>query len=487
MGMGETRTLAGFAADLRFDALPPRVVEKARLTLLDYLGTSLLSAQEQPARILTGVVRDFGGAAEAGVIGADLRTSAPWAALVNGALGHMCELDDTHRGTMAHVGDCVWAAALAVGQHVGACGPDIATAAAAGYEVAIRVGEAVMPTHYRRGWHPSGTVTTFGAAAAAGKLLRLDAGRMASALGIAGTQAAGFFAHLAERAMTKDFNPGRAAMNGVLAARLAASGFTGPTDALESPRGFGALYAAEWRPDAALGGADESRPALSVLAAGRSDRFAILEVAHKPYTACRHIHAAIDATLALLGEHGLRAEDVRGATARIFRTGAVLVDDPAPWDGAKGLQGTRFSAQFNLAVVLREGRRGLDALFDHDEVARRVADPAVRAEMRKVTVVADEELDAGFPRSWATVVAIETVRGDRYVRRVDLPLGEPEIPMSPDDLERKFRRVTGLAGLPADAQERAARLVRGLIELPRVDDLIALLQGVSGAPRARTA
>jgi 2-methylcitrate dehydratase PrpD len=478
MGRGETQALSRFATDLKFDTLPKSVREKARLTLLDYLGTSLLAAQERPACILREVVRELGGTPEASVIGDKLRTNAPWAALINGALGHMCELDDTHRGSDCHPGECVWAAVLAAGEQVGTSGRDAVTAAVAGYEVAIRIGEAVMPSHTDRGWHASGTITTFGAAVAAGKLLGLDAAGMASALGIAATQTAGSLAYIGDRAMTKDFNPGRAAMNGVLAARLAARGFTGPIAALEHAYGFGALYASDWHPEVVFGSSN-GRPPLESLVTGDGGRFAILEVAHKPYTACRSSHSAIEATLGICEENGLQASDVRRVIARIYRAGADYVNDPTPWEGSKGLQGARFSTQFNLAVVLRERRAGLDALLDSEEVRRRLDDPTLRAEMSKVEVIPDEELNADWPRSFPTIVELETVGGARFIRRVDFPTGEPEAPISASDLERKFRRVTGLARLTDGAQTQAIRFIQGLDNLSGLTDLIQIFTSTS--------
>jgi 2-methylcitrate dehydratase PrpD len=318
-----------------------------------------------------------------------------------------------------------------------------------------------MPDHYRRGWHTSGTLMSFGAAATASRLLGLDATQTAWALGTAAAQASGNFAHLSERAMTKDFNCGHAAKSGVIAALLAREGFTGPTDALENPRGFIALYAGS------------GQPALLVDGLGKSWR--ITEVAHKPYSACRHIHASIDALLAMRDQAGFAADDVERVVARIFRTGALFVDDPAPWEPGKGLQGARFSAQFNLAVTLQDGLEGLWNLLDSSRTLAYLASSDIRRRMQAISVVPDVELDRNFPDQWASSVEVVLKDGHRYTRRVDYPLGEPENPLAPAMLADKFRRLSALAGWWESRTEEAIRVVHELDTAARLDRLLELL------------
>lgn len=456
-----TRALAAFAATLIPQQVPPEVIDKAKALLLDYVGHTVAAAGEDPAQRLMRFVAAMGGAPQARIIGSTLRVPAPWAALVNGAMGHMAELDDTHRGTMSHPGDTMWAAALAVGESVGASGLDTLVAAIAGYEVALRIGQAVMPDHYRRGWHTSGTLMVFGAAATAARLLGLDATQTAWALGTAGAQASGNFAHLPERAMTKDFNCGHAAKSGVIAALLAREGFTGPTNVLESPRGFMALY----------GG--QTQPALLTEGLGQSWR--ILEVAHKPYSACRHIHAAIDALLALRAQAGFGAAEVESVVARIFRTGAWFVDDPVPWEGDKGLQGARFSTQFNLAVALQDGPAGIASLLDSRCANAYLASDELRRLMKRVSVVHDAELDRSFPDQWSSIAEVTLKDGRRLSQRVDYPLGEPENPVSDAMLDDKFSRLTALVGWPAERAGKAISAVRRIDREARLDGLLQQL------------
>nr|MBA3417033.1 MmgE/PrpD family protein [Chloroflexia bacterium] len=231
-----SRTLARFVAEARWADLPPATVAATELATLDWFGSVLAGAHEPPARIAREVALGFGRSDEATVFPAG-RASAAAAALANGVAGHVLELDDIHKGSTVHGAAPILPAALAVAEREGASGQAFLLAVALGYEAALRVGEAVNPSHYRF-FHPTGTAATFGAAAAAGSLLGLDADRMLDAFGTAGTTAAGLWEFNADGAMSKHLHPGKAAFNGVLAADLARLGFTGASRILEGERGF---------------------------------------------------------------------------------------------------------------------------------------------------------------------------------------------------------------------------------------------------------
>jgi len=422
-----TESISKYCSQLNIDKIPAEVIEKAKICLLDYFGYVLFAEGEEPANILVKTIENFGGNKESTIIGYPKKGSAPWVALVNGAMGHMAELDDTHRRTSSHPGDSVIAAIIAVAEKIDSNGRNILEAMITGYEGGLRIGESVMPSHYHKGWHPGGTINTFGASIAVGKLYDFTAEQMQHCIGTAGAQVSGNFAHLPERAMTKDFNTGRAAMSGVLAAELTKNGFTGPTDFIENKNGFCALYA------------DISNP--SAVLEGLYEQFKILEVAHKPYMSCRHAHGSMEGTLEILEQNNLKHNQVKQITARIFKTGARLVDDPKPFD--KGLQGARFSAQFLLALILKEGRSALNNLFDSKWVEERLIDDIeIKQLMNKVKIIQDEDLDKFFPLKCVSLVEIETMWGAKFVEKVDYPLGEPEKPLDFDKIREKFIFLT---------------------------------------------
>ena len=366
---GQTRKLATFLHALTYSDLGTAEVGTAKRLLLDYVGYATASAGERPSEILRALAGELGGRSEATVIGSRLRTNCLWASLINGCMGHMTELDDTHLGTSSHLGDGVFPAALAMGERCRADGKTVLAAVVAGYECGLRAGYSVMRGHYDKGWHPSGTLNAFAAAATAGKILGLDREAFLHALGLAGTQAAGNFAHLAIRGMAKDLNPGKGAFNGVLSALLAKEGFTGSLDIFENPKGFIRLYS------------DSPHPERLVRRLG--EPFLIGEVAQKIYPGCYHAHSAREATLKLVGRHCLEPDHIRLITVRIFATGASLVDDPVPWKGGKGLHGPRFSAQFQVALAACEGEEGLWSSYDERFLIDKLAGRKIRRMMCK--------------------------------------------------------------------------------------------------------
>src|ERR1700758_1924034 len=227
----ETETLAAYVADLKFDDIPPQVLERAKVLTLDFLGSAIRArreAESTPSLVKMLEALKLDGNGEATVFGDDKTWTPAVAALLNGALGHSLDFDDTHADSSLHASAPVVPAAFAVGEIVGASGKDVLTAIVAGYEVCCRLGNAVDPTsHYARGFHPTATAGTFGAAAAAGKLCGLTTTQLVSAVVGAGSQAAGSLQFLVNGAWNKRFQVGAAAMNGVVAATLARENFRG--------------------------------------------------------------------------------------------------------------------------------------------------------------------------------------------------------------------------------------------------------------------
>jgi len=452
---GYTRKLATFLHALKYSDLGSAEVSTAKRLLLDFVGYSAASARERPSEILRDLAAELGGRREATVIGSRHKTNCLWASLINGCMGHMAELDDTHLGTSSHIGDGVFPAALAIGEKCRVDGKTVLAAVVAGYECGLRAGYSVMRDHYDKGWHPSGTLNPFAAATTAGKILRLEGEAFMHALGLAGTQAAGNFAHLGIRGMAKDLNPGKGAFNGVLSALLAKEGFTGSLDIFENSRGFIRLYS------------DSPHPERLIRRLGAP--YLIGEVAQKIYPGCYHAHSAREATLKLVGRHCLKPDHIRLITARIFATGAGLVDDPQPWKGGKGLHGPRFSAQFQLALAVCEGEEGLWSSYDEHFVLEKLNDRRVRRMMRKIRVIHDRDLDGLWPKATPAVVEIETASGERFSKRILLPKGEPQNPLTQQETERKFDLCTARVF----SQRRRAAIISGIRKFEEFEDVSA--------------
>jgi 2-methylcitrate dehydratase PrpD len=459
--MTQTQELIDWACHLEWKDIPVQTHAKAKQCLLDFLSCCLAAREGESARLLLKVLKKFGAAEQSSVIGNRAKLSIEQAAMVNGALSHIWEIDETHRATMSHPGDSVIAAVLAMGEFLGKDGTSILTAMIAGYEVALRICNAVCPSHLDKGWHPSGTTNTFGAAVAAGKLLGLNPTQMAWAVGISVTQAAGTFCHIPERAMTKDLNTGKSTANGVLAAMLAAEGFTGSPTAIENEKGFIHTHADS---------AD-----LNLLNQGLGASFKIDEIAFKPYSCCRHCHAAIDGILSLRNAHHLESDKISAILANLYPMAVYLVDDPEPFD--KGFFGSRYSLQFNLALALVAGEEGMNrALFDQEYIQAMLMDPRIKAVMQKISVKNDSELARAWPQKWPIKIKVTLTSGQIFEKLIEYPLGEPENPMQKSQLVEKFKRAGAgyltVAGMAA---------VQDLIEdFEKVEDVGSLMKLVSG-------
>ena len=451
-----SRRLAETLAATRYADLPPAVVAEAQRAVLDWLGSALAGALEPPARMAQQVVAGFGMSDEATVLSAG-RASAPGAALANGVASHILELDDVHKGSTLHAATPIIPAALAVAERERADGPAFLLAVALGYEAALRVGEAVNPSHYRY-WHPTGTAATFGAAAAAGALLGLNAARMLDALGSAGTQAAGLWEFNADGAMSKALHPGKAALNGVLAADLARLGFTGATRILEGERGFFRATATD---------ADPTR-----ITEGLGRQWKITENCYKLYSCCGHTHTAIDTALDLRAELGWTGGEAVDRVAAIevqtYGPGYAIVSETNPRTPYQA----KFSLAYVVAAALLEGWVGLDQFSADRFGPDGVRQPQLAALLRRTRVTVSPDLTARYPAAWPARLSLRLADGRTVGGGADYPRGNPENPVSTPALADKFRALV-TPRLGADTAERALALVH---RVPETRDMRAALR-----------
>ena len=421
--MHESRTIAEVLSATRWRDLPSAVVDDAQRSVLDWLGSALAGSVELPARMAQQVVRGLGVSDEATVFSSS-RSSAAGAALANGVASHILELDDVHKGSTLHPAAPVIPAALAVAEREHASGKDFLLAVVLGYEAALRIGEAVNPTHYRF-FHPTGTAATFGAAVAAGSLLRLNANQMLDALGSAGTQAAGLWEFNADGAMSKALHPGKAAFNGVLAADLAKAGFSGATRILEGERGFLRAFA-------------ESHDASRI-----TDRLAshwkISENCYKMHSCCGHTHTAIDVALEMRPR---TAPGIRAIHIHTYGPGFEIVKEMNPRTPYQA----KFSLAYCVAAALVKGRVGLEQFAEVDA-------PEIGALLARTVVTVESDLTAKYPAAWPVRLEIVLENGETLRGQADFPRGNPENAVSRLALEDKF---TALVGSPKAEKGLAA-------------------------------
>jgi len=418
-----TRALAERAIALRYDELPAPVRELAGQCILDYLGVALAAAQDPLVQILLDEMVEAGGSPQSSIIGHSARLPMLSAALVNGSAAHALDYDDVNMAMPGHPSVAILPGLLALAELKGSSGREVVTAFVAGYETACRIGAALQPGHYNFGFHSTGTVGTFGAAVACAWLLGLDAEAAATALGIAGTQAAGLKSQFGT--MCKPFHAGKAAQNGLLAARLAQRGFSSRTDIVECSQGFALTHGPDFVPNAAL----------ATPAAG----FHLLANLFKYHAACYFTHAPIECARRLRVEHRLTPDMIAGIALRLDTSCDRVCNIPVPVDGLQ----SKFSLRQTVAMALA----GVDTASLGAYSAENARDPGL--------IKLRDRVRFDWQNNWPQTLCeleLELVDGRCLTARHD-------------------------AGVPAaDIAEQGARLAA------KFDGLVA---PVLGAPRAR--
>ena len=445
-----TEQLAEYLPTTRPQHIPPRVIEASQHYLLDWLGSAIAGTGTKQGSIIISHAAEQKGI-HSTVIGLGERSSTQAAAFANGALSHITETDDVHRGAALHPGVAVIPAALAVAERVGSSGIDFLASIALGYEVVIRIGESVGTSHYYY-WHNTSTCGPFGSAAAAGWLLGLSSQQMVWALGNAGSLSSGLWQFNEDGAMAKHLHAGHAASSGVLAAELAARDFTGTRFILEGKRGLYAATSKDPKPHMVVSG----------LAHGM-ERYKISECVIKPFPSCRHTHAPVDLALELRRKSGLSPEQVERIEVDTYQATLDLTDNANPMHE----YAAKFSTQYCVCEAFVLGRL---TLADFSSSTR--SNPAIRGLMAKTSLRMNPEIQARYPKEWACRVTITSTSGRQFDAYTAAPKGDPENPLSLEELKDKFRSM--LAGSTYEAKTEG--LIQAVANLHRADGVRGLLR-----------
>jgi 2-methylcitrate dehydratase PrpD len=399
--------------------LPPEVMHHARRAVIDWFSALYPGTRMDPARLLVQAHRDELGHGRSSLPGFGTTAFPALAAWINGSASHSPEFDDIFREGVYHPGCPVVAAALAVAEDRHRSGIELLRAVVVGYEISTRIAAAVQPSHYKY-FHTTGTAGIFGGAAAAAALLAPgDAKVMRDALGTAGTFASGLQQAFRSDTMTKPLHAGHAAQVGVTSAQAAAAGVTGAADILEGPTGFGAALSDD--------------PKWERATAGLGERYNITQMTQKNHGCCGHSFAAIDAVLAIMGK-GVKAADVERVEVDGYRATVEVAGILDP----KGAAEAKFSTPYVLAHALKYGSVRLDA-FD----AHKLADAELRDLLRRVTLREDPALTANFPGQRSARVAITTKDGVRHEHFSPTRKGDPDDPLTDQQLDAKFLELAG--------------------------------------------
>ena len=446
-----TVRLAEWAAGTTTADLPPEVSHQVRRSLLDYLAATIVGANATPAVIVRDYVSIHDTARSSAVIATDERLSPANAALVNGTAAHAYELDDGYTPGGGHPGCTVTSAALAAAEHASSSADELVRAIALGYEVACRLGGATHPSQWRRGFHNTPLFGTFGAATAAASILGLDDHRLANAYGLAGSHASGLLSYHDQGSDVKRYHAGKAARDGIVCAELAGRGLTAPTNVLEGAHGYLQAFA----------GGEFDRDHLM---ADLGTTWRMTRTYNKPHACCRHVHAAVDAALRIRDREALDPAAIESITVETFSIAASY--------GNKQIR-TALDAQMSLphsvAAALVHGEVSMDQF---DEGAR--SDMLLRSLCDLTEIVVADDLDREYPATRPARVRI-SAGGRDFFDAVAQPYGEPDNPMTDQDLDSKFRSLV----TPIFGSDRTEAIISSVWNL---DDVCELVNLIGGAP-----
>ena len=452
--------LADFAVTLKYESIPAEIVSKAKLHLLDSIGIAFASGTEPFAKSLGEASKSLVGLQQSTTFGSKRLSSCENAVLVNGALIHGIDYDDTHIPAIIHPSAVVVPTGLACGEARKISGKTALEAIILGYELITRLGLAAGGKFHDRGFHATPLCGTFAAAVVAGKIRGGTSLQMVNAMGICGSQGGGIQQFLTDGTWIKKLHPGWAAHSGVIADLLASQDFTGPSEVFEGHLGFYAAYL----------GLENCK--VNLVSEGLGEVWETLRISIKPYPSCHFTHSFIDCVLSLKKEHKIDWQDVKSVNCRISPRGALIICEPiekrrkvtTPYGG-------RFSLPYTMAVALVEGRVGLEQFYD-----RYLSDPRIVSTAALVDFTKDEELSkevSHFPGD----VTIEMKNGKRYHRVQPYERGSIENPLPENEVKQKFEENLAQAGISNKKRaEEIIHIIDHFEKAKSLDKLTALLR-----------
>jgi len=444
--------LSEHVVQTRFRKVPREVIEQSKKMLLDTLGALVRASSKryQAGNVLTQFAKEQGGKPQASIINRGFKTNLVNAALVNGTFGYYCDVESHHVEAVAHVAAVIVPTSLALAEAYRLSGKDLLTALVVGYDVETRVSNALDPTQlYKRGFHPSCIAGCFGAAAAAGSLLKLNKEKQKLAFGLAGCQSSGLLAWATDHTEnSRPFQMGLAARNGVTAALLASEGFGAPPSIFEGKNGLFNAFS------------DGPKPERLVEDLGK--RFTIMEAAFKLYSCCAFLHPGADALLSIIRQNDINHKEISEIILRFPKPGASIIDNN---------ELKSHNAQYILPILAVLGEVNIE-----DILYERRSDPEINRLSKSTSLVYDEELGPVFPEKYTSVVVVKIKDGRSFEERVEYAKGTPENPVGLDVIEEKFRRLTA-AELSKAKMEKCIATVKEFDKLATITQLISLIKG----------
>lgn len=448
--MSELRKLARFISELNIDNVPKHVQEVAKLCVLDTMGAAIGAANHELIKDVGSTYYEIAGQGrDVSCWGQNKRAPLLTAILLNGMMGHALELDDVHTNSKTHIGTVVVPAAWTLAEYLGRSGRELLEAVICGYETMSRIGMALgVSSHRNKGWHVTGTAGTFGAAAAAAKLLKLDEEQTLSALGMAGTQSFGLWAFLGDGVSCKILHPARAAVSGTEAALLAKSGMTGPEHILDAKDG-GLLRAMSDEYD------------ISLVSRELGTKYELEYMDNKPYPCCRSTHCTIDAALAIKSEYGIARDDIESVEVGTYLVGFKQCGlSEGSLNPVKPVD-AKFSSPFTVASAFIFGEVTLEQ-FKQENIEK----PEVRDLLKRVKVVPEDRFTGVYPEHWGCELRVTCKDGRVLVKEITDASGSVDNPLTKEQVKSK-----ALGLIKNVCPEKANRIVEAILSIDNAQTL----------------
>ncbi len=452
--MSETITarISKWATDLSYADLSDDAIREAKRYLLDSLGCALGGYQQHDVKIALEVLEEHGGAGPATVIGTGAKMDPVSASLLNALMVRVMDYNDIYwQQDPSHPSDII-PAAMACGERTAKDGRELIVGIVLGHEFEMRLCEAAIPGIRERGWHHA-TLTAFVSPIVAARMLDLGWEEMQHAIGISGSRMCTLGAVTAGKlTMMKNTVDPMATQSGVLAALLAEKGYTGPEHVIDGKEGLAHCMGPEWK--------------LELLEDGLGDAFRITRCGMKAFPTEALTHAPISCTLDLIKDNDLQADQVEKVHIRSLARAADILADPSKYDPR-----TKETADHSLPYVIAAAvaDRQVTPLQFTDQ---KIMDPTIRAQLRKVEVVADPEIEALFPELQRVIVTVVTTDGREFTKQVDYPKGDPRNPLTDQEIEEKFDALAA----PIMSEQDRQRLKEAVWSLEDVDSISELME-----------
>jgi len=449
--------LAAFIHATGFESFSEEDVRYAKLCLLDFIGVAIVGGRQKVTSVISKVVAcaSENGAATVWASNQQLNTAS--AAMMNAVQGHAIDMDDGHRFANGHPGVVTIPAAVALAETQNLSGRELIEAIVIGYDMFIRLGTAINPDLLFHGFHTTATIGTFCSAAVASKLLGLSVSQTENALSLAGLQSAGLLEALSSGEMGKSFQVGRAVQSGILAALLARNGADGPECIFEGNKGFFKAFA-------------QKTCDVESIRENIGKEFKISTVYFKRYAACRHIHPALDAILDIMARDSFSINEIKSIEIDTYTIANELT-------GHLAIEGSELAAKFSMPVAI-----GLMLVFGRADApafnCRNISDSRVQSIANKVVISVNPDRDAKYPGQRQTCVTIHT-ENKTYQREVAYPKGEPENPLSDEELIDKYEKNA----LQVYSESQVAKIRAAVLNIEKID--VAELVGFLKAPAAQ--